>query len=285
MKRLKRLSVFCLGLALVFLVACGGGNSGANNAGNAGNNGNNVSNGNNNGAEPVATELEDRTYIMGLDDTFAPMGFRDESGELVGFDIDLAKDAAERMGIDLEFQPIDWAMKEAELDAGNIDFIWNGYSVTPERAEKVDLSEPYLENSQIIIVMADSDVETKADLEGKIVTLQAESSALDALNADQELVDSLGGAPVEYATNVECFKDLEAGRSDAMVADGVLARYYIKQNGEENYKVLEEDLGEEEYAVGIKKGNTALVDALNQAFADQIEDGTYDEIYSKWFSK
>ncbi|MDO5038053.1 MAG: amino acid ABC transporter substrate-binding protein [Tissierellia bacterium] len=270
-----------LSLATVLLVGCGGGNNQA-----PANNEPSENTGNTNQAAAEAPEdLEDRTYIMGLDDTFAPMGFRDESGEIVGFDVDLAQDAAKRMGIDLDLQPIDWAMKEAELDAGNIDFIWNGYSVTPERAEKVDLSEPYLENSQIIIVMADSDVKTKADLAGKTVTLQAESSALDALNADEEFRASLGADPVEYATNVECFKDLEAGRSDAMVADGVLARYYIKQNGEENYRILEEDLGKEEYAVGIKKGNTALLEALNQALADQKADGTYDEIYSKWFSE
>lgn len=229
--------------------------------------------------------LEDRVYVMGLDDTFAPMGFRDESGELVGFDIELSKDAAEKMGIELEYQPIEWSMKEAELEAGNIDFIWNGYSITPEREEKVSFSQPYLENRQIIITRADSDVESKDDLKDKVVTVQAESSALTAVNKEEDFVSNLKQAPVEYATNVECFKDVENGRADAIVVDEVLARYYMKQNGEDNYKVLDENFGEEKFAVGIDKDNKALVDALNKALDQQKEDGTYDEIYAKWFSE
>lgn len=247
--------------------------------------GSNQVNNDTNNNENVRSELEDRTYILGLDDTFAPMGFRDEKGELVGFDIDLAKDAAKRMGIDLEFQPIDWSMKETELQAGNIDFIWNGYSITPEREEKVALSKPYLKNSQIIVVMAGSNVKEKKDLASKLVTVQAESSALDAMNRDQDFMDSLKDSPVEYATNVECFKDIEAGRCDAIVVDEVLARYYIKQNGEENYRVLSEDFGDEEFAVGMRKEDTQLVDALNKAFDEQKQDGKYDEIYKKWFSE
>jgi polar amino acid transport system substrate-binding protein len=112
--------------------------------------------------EPKAEEL-----IMGLDDTFAPMGFRDEKGELVGFDVDLANEVAERIGMTIKFQPIDWSMKENELNAGNIDLIWNGYTITPERQEKVAFTKPYLENSQVIVVLADSDIKTKADLAGK----------------------------------------------------------------------------------------------------------------------
>lgn len=230
-------------------------------------------------------QLEDRVYVMGLDDTFAPMGFRDESGELVGFDIDLAKDAAEKMGITLEFQPIDWSMKETELDAGNIDFIWNGYSITAEREDKVSFSQPYLENRQIIVTKSDSKIKSKLDLKDKVVTVQAESSALDAVNKEEGFVSQLKQAPVEYATNVESFKDVENGRADAIVVDEVLARYYMKQNGEENYKVLEENFGEEKFAVGMRKDDSILVDTLNKALEEQKEDGTYDEIYAKWFSE
>ncbi|MCD1147719.1 amino acid ABC transporter substrate-binding protein [Peptoniphilus sp. KCTC 25270] len=264
--------------AMFLLVACGtteNGNAPANN-GNAG------------GNETAAVEGgeldKEKTYIIGLDDTFAPMGFRDENGELVGFDVELAEDAAERMGIQIEFQPIDWSMKETELNAGNIDFIWNGYSITPEREEKVAFSTPYLENRQIIVTMADSEVNTKADLEGKVISIQAESSALDAVNKEPDFVNALGEAPVEYATNNEAFKDVEIGRADAIVVDEVLARYYMKQNGEEKYKVLEENFGDEEFGVGVRKDDTALLEALNDAFAAQKDDGKYDEIYSKWFA-
>lgn len=224
------------------------------------------------------------TLVLGLDDTFAPMGFRDEKGEIIGFDIDLAKEAAKRMDVTIEFQPIDWSMKEAELDAGNIDFIWNGFSVTEERKEKLAFSKPYLENSQLIITLATSPINTKADLSGKAVAVQAESSALDAVNSESEVASTFKKL-VEFSTNNEAFNDLESGRSDAIVVDGVLARYYMKQKGEGSYKVLAEDFGDEEYAVGLRKGDTELLEKLNAAFDEMKNDGTYDKIYSKWFSE
>jgi len=175
-------------------------------------------------------------------------------------------------------------MKETELNAGNIDLIWNGYTITPARQEMVNFTKPYLENSQIIVTLADSDINTKADLAGRNVAVQAESSALDAINAEPEVAASFGDL-AEFATNNEAFIDLEAGRSEALVVDEVLARYYMKQKGEEKYKVLEEDFGDEEYGVGVRKEDTELLEKLNKVFDEMIEDGTYDEIYSKWFSE
>lgn len=222
--------------------------------------------------------------IMGLDDTFAPMGFRDEKGNLIGFDVDMANEVAKRIGETIEFQPIDWTMKETELNAGNIDFIWNGYSITSDRQEKVAFTKPYLENSQIIVTMSESDIETKADLAGKNVAVQAESSALDAINAEPEVVASFGEL-VEFSTNNEAFSDLESGRSDAMVVDEVLARFYMKQNGQEKYKVLDEDFGDEEYGIGLRKDDTELLKKVDSALDEMKSDGTYDEIYQKWFSE
>ncbi len=229
---------------------------------------------------------EKSTLVMGLDDTFAPMGFRNEKGELAGFDIDLANEAAKRLDIAIKFQPIDWSMKETELNAGNIDFIWNGYTVTDERKEKVAFSKPYLENSQIIVTLANSSINTKKDLTGKVVSVQAESSAVDAVKSDPNFISTLkGGALIEFSTNNEAFNDLEAGRTDALVVDEVLARYYMKQKGEQNYKVLKENFGDEEYAVGLRKDDTQLLEKLNAALDEMIKDGTYDKIYSKWFSE
>ena len=243
----------------------------------------------NNGGEEKetkgSTDVKGKTFILGLDDTFVPMGFRNESGELVGFDIDLAKEVAKRAGFELEFQPVDWNLKEAELDSGNIDFIWNGYSVTPEREEKVAFSTPYMDNKQIIITLADSPVNSKKDLEGKMVTVQGESSALEAVQKDGEFVASLGGDLVEFPTNIECLKDVEAKRSDAIVVDEVLARDYMKKNGEEKFKVLDEDFGEEVFAVGMRKSDKALVEAVNKALEDIKKDGTFDEIYGRWFAE
>lgn len=229
------------------------------------------------------SELKDK-YIMGLDDTFAPMGFRDESGEIVGFDIDLSQAIAEEIGFELEYQPIDWTMKESELNGGKIDFIWNGYSITEARQKEVQFSTPYLENRQIIVVMADSDIETKEDMAGKIVTVQGLSSAIDAMNKEPDVVESFGEI-VEYPSNNECFTDLEAGRADVMVVDEVLARYYMNQQGEEKYRVLKDDFGEEEFGIGMRKEDTALVAAINEALEKVKEDGTFDEIYGTWFSE
>ena len=224
------------------------------------------------------------TVIMGLDDTFAPMGFRDENGELVGFDIDLAKEVFARNGYEVKFQPIDWSMKESELNLGNIDLIWNGYSITEERKEKVAFTDPYLENKQIIITLAGSSINSKADLKGRKVAVQNGSSTLDAIYKEPALVESFyGGEPVLFDTNHEAFMDLEAGRVDAVVSDEVLARYYIQQKNPEDYKTLEEDFGSEEYGIGLRKEDKDLLELINNTLNEMRKDGTFDAIYEKWF--
>lgn len=224
--------------------------------------------------------------IIGVDDTFAPMGFRDENNELVGFDIDLATLIAEKIDIEIEFLPIDWAMKETELNSKNIDMIWNGYTITDKRKEQVNFTTPYLENRQIIIVSAKSDITSKADLAGKTLSVQKESSALEAVMKEESFAASLNeGKPIEFDTNIDCFMDLEAGRSDAIVCDEVLARYVMKQRGAEKYRVLEENFGEEEYGIGVRKSDTELLNQLNNALEECMKDGSYDELYKKWFAE
>lgn len=223
--------------------------------------------------------------IMGLDDTFAPMGFRDENNEIVGFDVDLAKEVFKRNNLELILQPIDWTMKEAELNSGNIDMIWNGYTITAERMEKVAFSKPYLKNRQIIITLADSDINSKADLDGKKVAAQAGSTAVDAMYTEPDIVAAFdGGEPILFDTNNEAFMDLEAGRSDAVVADEILARYYIKQRGPEKYKILDEDFGEEEYGIGFRKQDKKLLEMVDNTLDEMRKDGTFDSIYNKWFA-
>lgn len=220
--------------------------------------------------------------VVGLDDTFAPLGFRDEEGNLVGVDVELMEATGEIMGIPFELQPIDWSMKETELANKNIDMIWNGYTITEERKEKVAFSQPYLNNRQVVVTMADSDINTLADLTDKTVAAQAESSAIDAINAKPEIAQtfkSLG----EFETNDQCLMDLEAGRTDAVVADEVIIRYYVSKKGEEKYKILEEDFGKEEYGIGVRKEDTQLLEALNVALDTLKENGTTKEISEKWF--
>lgn len=225
--------------------------------------------------------------VMGLDDTFAPMGFKDSSGEIVGFDVDLAKEVAKRLDVEITFQPIDWAMKETELNSGNIDLLWNGYTITDERKEKVLFSEPYLSNRQIIVTLADSAIETKADLAGKVVATQQGSASVDAINADTTGIaaEFKDGAPLLYPTFNDVFNDLESGRTEAIVVDEVLGRYIMKQKGADKYKVLADNFGEEEYGVGVRKEDTALKEAIDEKMAEMKADGTYEEIYSKWFAE
>ena len=231
-------------------------------------------------------KVDDDVLVIGVDDTFAPMGFRDEKNELVGFDIDLANAMAEKMDIEIEFQPIDWAMKETELNGKNIDMIWNGYTITEKRKEQVAFTEPYLENRQIIVVLADSTIQTKDDLKGITLSVQKESSALEAVLAEETVASSLkDGKPVEFDTNIDCFMDLEAKRSEAIVCDEVLARYVIKQRGEDKYRILEDNFGTEEYGIGVRKEDTELLEKLNDALTECIQDGTYDEVYQTWFTK
>lgn len=231
-------------------------------------------------------KINDDAYVIGVDDTFAPMGFKNENNELVGFDIDLANAMAEKMDIEIKFQTIDWAMKETELNGKNIDMIWNGYTITKKRKEQVAFTDPYLENRQIIVVLADSTIQTKKDLNGVTLSVQKESSALEAVLAEKTVASSLkDGKPIEFDTNIDCFMDLEAGRSQAIVCDEVLARYVIKQRGEEKYRILEDNFGTEQYGIGVRKEDTELLEKLNDALAECIQDGTYDEVYQTWFMK
>lgn len=223
--------------------------------------------------------------VMGMDDTFAPMGFRDASGNLVGFDVELADEVSKRIGVPITFQAIDWSLKETELEAGNIDLIWNGYTITPTREEKVAFTEPYLENSQIIVTLVDSPVNSKADLADRTVAVQKDSSAYEAVMGDPDFVATLADELIQFDTNNEAFMDLEAKRVDAIVVDEVLARYYMKLRGPEQYKVLEDNFGDELYGIGVRKGDVTLLEKVNTAMNELKADGTYDTIKAKWFSE
>jgi polar amino acid transport system substrate-binding protein len=229
----------------------------------------------------TSTAAQDKkTLIIGVDDTFAPMGFRDENNNLVGFDIDYAKAAAKKMGVTVKFQPIDWSTKEAELSSGRIDLIWNGYTITPERKKKVLFTKPYLKNSQVIVTRANSNINKLSDLAGKTVGLQSESSAADALNSNP--IKSKIKTVTEYKTNDLALDDLKNGRLDAVVIDEVVINYYMSKQ-KNTYKVLNESLAPEEYGVGVRKGNTALLNKLQKALDEMNQDGTAAKISEKWF--
>ncbi|WP_026885268.1 amino acid ABC transporter substrate-binding protein [Clostridium beijerinckii] len=237
-------------------------------------------------SKAAKSALDKDELVIGLDDTFVPMGFKDENGEIVGFDVDLANAVGKKLNKKVKFQSIDWSMKETELNNGNIDLIWNGYSITDERKEKVEFSKPYLSNTQVIVTLADSNIKSKSDLAGKKVGAQNGSTAVDAVEAAGDIEKSFdGGKLVTFEDNNAALMDLEAKRLDAIVVDEILARYYMKARGEEKYKILTENFGSEEYGVGIKKGDTKFVEAFNKALDEVISDGTAAEISKKWFEK
>ena len=228
------------------------------------------------------TGADANKLIIGIDDKFAPMGFRDEKNELVGFDIDYARAAGEKMGKQVEFQPIDWGSKESELNSGRIDLIWNGYTITDERKEKVLFTKPYLQNAQVVVTLANSDMKKLADLNGKVVGLQKMSSAADALNAS-EWKDQIKTI-TEFPDNVLALSDLKIGRIDAVVRDQVVAGYYMTKD-QGTFKCLEESLSPEEYGVGVKKGNEALLNELQKALDAMNQDGSAAKISEKWFGE
>ncbi len=164
--------------------------------------------------------------ILGLDESFPPMGYRDDKGEIVGFDIDLAKEVCSRLGVTLVLQPIDWSAKEMELSSKSIDCIWNGMSITDERVAAMNITKPYIINRQIIAVKADSGIVTKEDLAGKKVATQAGSAALEAINSDAEFASSIHLS--EYAKYDEAWLDFKAGSVDAIAIDEVVFDYFTQ---------------------------------------------------------
>lgn len=221
------------------------------------------------------------TFTIGFDASFPPYGYKDEkTGEYVGFDMDLAEEVCARNGWKLAKQPINWDAKDMELNSGTIDCIWNGFTING-REDKYTWTIPYVDNSQVVVVPASSGVQTLADLKGKNVEVQADSSALHALEGDQkELADTfavLDQVP-DYNT---AFMDLEAGATDAIALDVGVAAFQVSSRGDK-FVILNEAISKEQYGVGFKKGNDALKDQVESALKDMAKDGKFMEIAEKW---
>lgn len=225
---------------------------------------------------------EEDTFVVGFDQDFPPMGFVGDDGEFTGFDLELAAEAAKRMGKEVVYQPIAWDAKDMELESGTIDCIWNGFTMTG-REDSYTWSEPYMENNQVFVVKADSGIATKADLAGKVVDVQTDSSAEAAINEDQELKDSFGEL-ITVADYNTAFMDLESGAVDAIAMDDVVASYQIEQR-KADFIVLDETLAAEEYGIGFKLGNEELRDQVQDVLKEMAADGTLAEISNKWFGK
>jgi polar amino acid transport system substrate-binding protein len=221
--------------------------------------------------------------VLGLDDTFAPMGFHDDNGNIVGFDIDLAEAVAKKLGVELVLQPISWDAKEQELNTKNIDCIWNGLSITPENQENMTMTKSYMKNTIALVVTKDSTIASLADMSGKKLAVQGGSSAEATLDSDEnkEFKDSLYQVNSFDKYDIALL-DLETGNSDAVLMDSVMANYMITEAGKD-FKVLNDVLLEDEYGVGFRKGDVALADAVWNALKELKADKTVDEISTKWF--
>lgn len=227
-------------------------------------------------------EADADTLTVGFDQDFPPMGFVGDNGEYTGFDLELAQEAAKRLGKKFVPQPIAWDAKDMELESGNIDCIWNGFTITG-REDGYTWTEPYMENSQVFVVGKDSGIKTLADLAGKVVEVQADSSAEKALQGDKELADTFGTLQTTPDYNT-AFMDLEMGAVDAIAMDVIVAAYQIEQR-KADFVILEETLAAEEYGVGFKKGNEALRDQVEEQLEAMAADGTLKTISEKWFGK
>lgn len=255
----KALSFVFVGAAAVSLTACSGGSR---------------------TDTKKSTDNDDKTLVVGFDQNFPPFGYVNDDGDYVGFDIDLAKEAAKRMDMDIKLQPIDWDSKDMELESGTIDCIWNGFTING-REKKYTFTDAYMDNSQVVVVKTDSGIDDLGDLKGKNVEVQKESSAETAINDNKDLKKSFGQltSVADYNTGI---MDLESGAADAVAMDIYVAKDQI--SGKEGLKILDEQISTEQYGVGFLKGNTKLRDKVEKALKEMVKDGTFETISKKWFN-
>ena len=228
--------------------------------------------------------IEDKgKIIVGLDDTFAPMGFRDKDNNIVGFDIDLAKATFKEMGLEVEFKAIDWTAKEAELSSKKIDCIWNGLSVTPDRIKNMSMSKRYCANRELVMSLDKSiNIKDASELKNYKIATQADSAAADDIKAN-ELYDEFKDNVTEYKTYDQALLDMKAGRVDVVVIDEVYATYN-NANKEKLYE-SEFNFGSDDYAVGFRKEDTQLTEKFNEAFKKIIDSGEAEKISNDWFGR
>ncbi len=229
-------------------------------------------------------ENSDKQFIVGFDAEYPPYGYKDDNGEYVGFDLDLAQEVCARNGWELVKQPIDWDSKDMELNSGSIDCIWNGFTMTG-REDDYTWSKPYVDNSIVVVVKEGSGIEKKEDLAGKVVAVQADSSGLAALTDEEDNEENLKLAASfsdlqQVADYNTAFMNLEAGAVDAIVVDIGVADYQLESRT--GFAMLDDKIRTEQYAVGFKLGNEELRDQVQSTLDEMLKDGTFDDIAKKW---
>ncbi len=230
----------------------------------------------------------EKSITIGFDKTFVPMGFEETNGEYVGFDIDLATAVFDTYDISIKWQPIDWDLKETELNNGNIDLIWNGYSVTDERKEKVLFTNEYMDNQQVLVTKKSSNISQVSDMKDKILGAQAGSSGYSVFEAQTSILKDIvqGNDASQYATFNEALIDLKNDRIDGLLIDRVYANYYLQQEGViADYNIIDAGFANEAFGVGARKADQTLVANINKAFSALYQEGRFQEISQKWFGE
>lgn len=228
------------------------------------------------------------SITIGFDNTFVPMGFEEKNGQYVGFDIDLAQEVSEKLGIKVHFQPIDWDMKETELQNGTIDAIWNGYSATDERREKVAFTIPYMQNQQVIVSKKSQNIQSVSDMKDKVLGAQAGSTGYLDFEGQPELLKNIvkDQKANQYQSFNEALIDLQNDRIDALLIDRVYANYYLQTEGIlEQYEIFPAGFESESFAVGVRPADQTLLANLNKAFVEVYQEGKFQEISQKWFGE
>lgn len=231
---------------------------------------------------------QQKSITVGFDNTFVPMGFEEKNGDYAGFDIELAQYVSKKLGITVHFQPIDWDMKETELQNGTIDAIWNGYSATDERREKVAFTIPYMQNTQILVVKKTSGIHSASDMTGKVLGAQNGSSGMLDFEEHPEVLKNRvkGGDADQYQSVNEAMIDLKNDRIDALLIDRVYADYYLTTEGiADEYDTIPSGFESESFAVGVRPADKKLLEALNRAFKELYQEGIFQQISQKWFGE
>ena len=231
---------------------------------------------------------QQKSITVGFDNTFVPMGFEEKNGNYAGFDIELAKYVSKKLGMQVHFQPIDWDMKETELQNGTIDAIWNGYSATDERREKVAFTIPYMQNTQILVVKKTSGIHSVEDMTGKVLGAQNGSSGMLDFEEHPEVLKNRvkGGDADQYQSVNEAIIDLKNDRIDALLIDRVYADYYLTTEGiADEYDTIPSGFESESFAVGVRPADKKLLEALNKAFKELYQEGIFQQISQKWFGE
>ena len=231
---------------------------------------------------------QQNSITVGFDNTFVPMGYEEKNGQYAGFDIDLAKLVSDKLGIQVHFQPIDWDMKETELQNGTIDAIWNGYSATDERREKVAFTISYMQNTQVIVSKKTSSIRSVKDMKDKVLGAQTGSSGYLDFEAQPELLKNhvKNNDADQYQSFNEALIDLKNDRIDALLIDRVYANYYLTSEGiMDDYEIFPAGFESESFAVGVRKSDKTLQEQLNQAFVALYQEGKFQEISQKWFGE